>query len=44
MSQNGLGDAGYHHCMHCLKESWSPQKITYCCNNFHKGCAGEEPE
>ena len=20
-------DAGYHHCMHCLVESWSPQKI-----------------
>merc|ERR1711920_1058220 len=37
-------DAGYHHCMHCLKESWSPQKIDYCCKNFHKGCAGEEPE
>jgi hypothetical protein len=37
-------DAGYHHCMHCLVESWSPQKIDYCCKNFHKGCKGEEPE
>jgi hypothetical protein len=37
-------DAGYHHCMHCLVESWSPKKIDYCCKNFHKGCRGEEPE
>ena len=37
-------DAGYHHCMHCLELSWSPQKINYCCKNFHKGCKGEEPE
>merc|ERR1712060_334250 len=22
--------------------SWSPQKINYCCKNFHKGCKGEE--
>jgi len=36
-------DAGYHHCMHCLVESWSPAKIDYCCTNFHKGCRGEEP-
>merc|ERR1712083_978206 len=36
--------AGYHHCMHCLVESWSPQKIDYCCKNFHKGCKGEELE
>jgi len=37
-------DAGYHHCMHCLRSSWSPNKIAYCCKNFHKGCEGEEPE
>ena len=37
-------DAGYHHCMHCLVLSWSPEKIKYCCANFHKGCRGEEPE
>merc|ERR1712004_587514 len=33
-------DAGYHHCMHCLVESWSSNKIKYCCENFHKGCKG----
>jgi hypothetical protein len=37
-------DAGYHHCMHCLELSWSPQKIDYCCTKEHKGCKGEEPE
>ncbi|CAK0868781.1 unnamed protein product [Prorocentrum cordatum] len=37
-------DAGYHHCMHCLKLSWSPRKIDYCCRTQHRGCQGEEPE
>merc|ERR1712151_107805 len=37
-------EAGYHHCMHCLVEAWSPNKLDYCCKNFHKGCKGEEPE
>merc|ERR1712032_254694 len=36
-------DAGYHHYMHCLVESWSPAKIDYCCKNFHKGCKDSEP-
>jgi len=37
-------NAGYHPCMHCLRESWSPQKIAYCCKNENKGCQGVEPE
>lgn len=36
-------DAGYHECMHCLEESWSPQKIEWCCRNKHKACTGEIP-
>merc|ERR1712210_190639 len=37
-------DAGYHDCMHCLVESWSPQTIAYCCKNFHTCCKSEELE
>jgi len=31
-------DAGYHDCPKCLKESWSPKKINWCCSHRGKGC------
>ncbi|CAK0857155.1 unnamed protein product [Prorocentrum cordatum] len=31
-------DAGYHDCPKCLKESWSPMKMDWCCKTRGKGC------
>merc|ERR1712066_1035947 len=31
-------NAGYHNCYHCLKLSWSPAKMQYCCKTENKGC------
>lgn len=36
-------DAGYHSCMRCVENSWSPKKISWCCEHRHKGCRGEMP-
>lgn len=37
-------DAGYHECMHCIREAWSQAKIDYCCREEHRACAGTIPE
>jgi len=31
-------DAGFHDCPKCLKQSWSPKKINWCCSHRGKGC------
>jgi len=36
-------NAGYHPCYHCLKQQWSPHKLSWCCTNQNKGCQSNTP-
>jgi len=36
-------NAGYHPCFHCLKQQWSPKKLSWCCTNMNKGCQSSTP-
>jgi len=36
-------NAGYHPCFHCLKQQWSPKKLSWCCTNKNKGCQSNTP-
>merc|ERR1719410_3296525 len=36
-------NAGYHPCFHCLKQQWSPKKLSWCCANMNKGCQSNTP-